>query len=137
MYLNIVPLRTAQGELYLFADMDGTSRCAFAHATEKANRQATVQFLRKLAAVLPCKPHTMLTDNGARFTNGAPSWAFSTASPSPTAPGPTARSNAFTAPLKKPQSNATAATDTTHYAAASLPSSPPATSPAASNPSMA
>ncbi len=68
-HIDIAPLRTAEGKLYLFVAIDRTSKFAFARAQPKADRSAAAEFLRELVAAVPYKLHTVLTDNGAQFTH--------------------------------------------------------------------
>jgi hypothetical protein len=56
--------------LYLFVVIDRTSKFAFAQLHEKATRRVAGDFLRALiAAAVPYKVHTVLTDNGTHFTS--------------------------------------------------------------------
>ena len=67
-HIDIAELRTAQGKLYLLVAIDRTSKFAFAELHEKATRRVAGNFLRALAAAVPYKIHTVLTDNGTHFT---------------------------------------------------------------------
>ena len=67
-HIDIAEVRTAQGKLYLLVAIDRTSKFAFAELHEKATRRVAGNFLRALAAAVPYKIHTVLTDNGAHFT---------------------------------------------------------------------
>ena len=64
-------MRTEEGRLYLFVAIDRTSKFAFVELHEKATRRLAANFLRNLAAALPYKIHTVLTDNGTHFTDPA------------------------------------------------------------------
>ncbi|ROO29449.1 IS481 family transposase [Salinisphaera orenii] len=68
-HIDIAELRTAEGRLYLFAAIDRTSKFAYAELHEKAGKRGAAQFLRHLVAAVPYAIHTILTDNGIRFTN--------------------------------------------------------------------
>ena len=67
-HIDIAEVRTAQGKLYLLVAIDRTSKFAFAELHEKATRRVAGNFLRALAAAVPYKIHTVLTDNGTHFT---------------------------------------------------------------------
>jgi transposase InsO family protein len=67
-HIDIAEVRTAQGKLYLLVAIDRTSKFAFAELREKATRRVAGNFLRALAAAVPYKIHTVLTDNGTHFT---------------------------------------------------------------------
>ena len=111
-HIDIAEVRTGEGKLYLFVAIDRTSKFAFAQLHEAANVKTAVGFLQALIDAVPYKIHTVLTDNGIQFgdmpsraparppatgctcsTASAASTASNTASPSPTIPGPTARSS--------------------------------------------
>ena len=61
-------MRTEQGRLYLLVAIDRTTKFAFVELHEKATRRIAGNFLRALAAAVPYKIHTVLTDNGTHFT---------------------------------------------------------------------
>ena len=67
-HIDIAEVRTEQGKLYLLVAIDRTSKFAFAELHEKATRRVAGNFLRALAAAVPYKIHTVLTDNGVQFT---------------------------------------------------------------------
>jgi len=67
--IDLAEVRTAQGKLYLIVAIDRASKFAFVELHEKVARRTTGDFLRRLiAAAVPCKVHTVLTDNGTHFT---------------------------------------------------------------------
>ena len=68
-HIDIAEVRTEQGKLYLFVAIDRTSKFAFVELHEKATRRVAADFLRHLAAAVPYKIHTVLTDNGTHFTD--------------------------------------------------------------------
>src|SRR5215204_3217681 len=68
-HVDIAEVHTEQGRLYLFVAIDRTSKFAFAELHEKATRRVAGNFLRALAAAVPYKIHTVLTDNGTHFTD--------------------------------------------------------------------
>jgi transposase InsO family protein len=68
-HLDIAEVHTEEGRLYLFVAIDRTSKFAFAQLHEKATRRVAGNFLRALAAAVPYKIHTVLTDNGTHFTD--------------------------------------------------------------------
>ena len=67
-HIDIAEVRTEQGKLYLFVAVDRTSKFAFVELHEKATRRVAGDFLRHLAAAVPYKINTVLTDNGTHFT---------------------------------------------------------------------
>ena len=60
-HIDIAEVRTEEGRLHLFVAVDRTSKFAFAELHEKATRRIASNFLRALAAAVPCKIHTVLT----------------------------------------------------------------------------
>jgi transposase InsO family protein len=67
-HIDIAEVRTEQGKLHLFVAFDRTSKFAFVELHEKATRRVAGDFLRHLAAAVPYKINTVLTDNGTHFT---------------------------------------------------------------------
>src|SRR3954468_9778300 len=67
-HIDMAEVRTEEGKLYLLVAIDQTSKFAFAELHEKATRRVAGDFLRTLAAAVPYKIHTVLTDNGTHFT---------------------------------------------------------------------
>jgi transposase InsO family protein len=67
-HIDIAEVRTEQGKLHLFVAIDRTSKFAFVELHEKATRRVAGDFLRHLAAAVPYKVNTVLTDNGTHFT---------------------------------------------------------------------
>ena len=67
-HIDIAEVRTEQGKLHLFVAIDRTSKFAFAELHEKATRRVAANLLRALAAAVPSRIHTVLTDNGTHFT---------------------------------------------------------------------
>ena len=57
-----------RGKLRLFVATDRTSKFAFARLVGSAGKMEAAQFLRGLIAAVPYRIHTVLTDNGVRFT---------------------------------------------------------------------
>jgi len=70
-HLDICHLRTDEGKLYLFVAIDRTSKLAYAELLESYKRADACAFLQRLIAAVPYKIHTILTDNGNRFTQPA------------------------------------------------------------------
>ena len=68
-HIDIAEVQTAEGKLYLLVAIDRTSKFAFVQLVEKATRRVAGDFLRALAAAVPYKIHTVLTDNGTHFTD--------------------------------------------------------------------
>jgi transposase InsO family protein len=71
-HLDIAEVRTEQGKLYLFVAVDRTSKFAFARLHERATRRVAADFLHALVEAVPYRVHTVLTDNGTRFTDTLP-----------------------------------------------------------------
>jgi transposase InsO family protein len=67
-HIDIAEVQTAEGKLYLYVAIDRTSKFAFVQLVEKTGRTSASAFLEALIAVVPYKIHTVLTDNGIRFT---------------------------------------------------------------------
>ena len=53
----------------MFVAIDRTSKFVYVELAEKQGKIQAVQFLRNLIDKVPYKIHTILTDNGAQFTN--------------------------------------------------------------------
>jgi transposase InsO family protein len=68
-HIDLAEVRTEEGKLYLLVAIDRTSKFAFVELHEKATRRVAADFLRNLAAAVPYKIHTVLTDNGTHFTD--------------------------------------------------------------------
>jgi len=67
-HIDIAEVRTEEGKLYFLVAIDRTTKFAFVELHEKATRRVAGDFLRALAAAVPYKIHTALTDNGTHFT---------------------------------------------------------------------
>lgn len=67
-HIDIAEVRTAEGKLHMFVAIDRTSKFAFVELHERATRRIAGDFLRHLIEAVPCKIHTVLTDNGTQFT---------------------------------------------------------------------
>lgn len=67
--MDIAELRSAEGKLSLFVAIDRTSTFAFVRLAERANVQTAVDFLDALVEAVPCRIHTVLTDNGIQFAD--------------------------------------------------------------------
>ena len=68
-HIDLAVVRTAEGKLYLFVAIDRTSKFAFVQLHQKATTRVAGDFLRALIKAVPYKVHTVLTDNGAHFTD--------------------------------------------------------------------
>jgi hypothetical protein len=62
-------VQTAEGKLRLFVAIGRTSKLAFVELHREAGKMIAAQFLRNLIAAVSYAIHTVLTDNGIRFTN--------------------------------------------------------------------
>jgi transposase InsO family protein len=67
--IDIAELQTAEGKLDVFVALDRTSKFAFARLVDKVGKMAAAQVLRDVIAAVPCRLHTVLTDNGIQFTH--------------------------------------------------------------------
>ena len=67
-HIDIAEVRTEQGRLYLLVAIDRTSKFAFVELHEKVTQRMAGDFLRALIKAVPYRVHTVLTDNGTRFT---------------------------------------------------------------------
>jgi transposase InsO family protein len=68
-HIDSAEVRTEEGRLYLIVGIDRTTKFAFVELHQKATRRIAADFLRHLAAAVPYKIHTVLTDNGTHFTD--------------------------------------------------------------------
>ncbi|CAO4180048.1 Mobile element protein [Methylorubrum aminovorans] len=64
-HIDLAEVHTEEGRLYLLVAIDRTSKFAFVELHEMAMRRVAGNFLRALAAAVPYKIYTVLTDNGA------------------------------------------------------------------------
>ncbi len=67
-HIDIAEVQTAEGKLYLYVAIDRTSKFAFVQLVNKTGRTSASAFLEALIEAVPCKIHTILTDNGIQFT---------------------------------------------------------------------
>ena len=67
-HIDIAEVRTEEGKLHLFVAIDRTPEFACVELHEKATRRVAGNFLRALAAAVPYRIHTVLTDNGTHLT---------------------------------------------------------------------
>lgn len=70
-HIDVAEVHTQEGRLYLFVAIDRTSKFAYAELHQKATRRIAANFLHALAAAVPYKIHTVLTDNGTQFAEPA------------------------------------------------------------------
>lgn len=68
-HIDIAEVRTEEGKLHLFVAVDRTSKYAFARLKTKAMTLTAREFLDELAAAVPYRIHTVLTDNGIQFAD--------------------------------------------------------------------
>ena len=66
-HLDFAELHTAEGKHYLFVAVDRTSKLAFAELASEATVATALAFWQRVVAAVPCKIHTVLTDNGVQF----------------------------------------------------------------------
>ena len=55
-------MRTEEGKLYLFVDIDRTSKFVYVELLEQYGKMEAAQFLRNLIAAVPYRLHTVLTE---------------------------------------------------------------------------
>jgi len=67
-HIDIAEVRTEEGKLHMFVAIDRASKFAFVELHERATRRAASEFLKRLIKAVPCRIHTVLTDNGVQFT---------------------------------------------------------------------
>ena len=67
LHVDFAEVQTEEGKQYLFVAIDRTSKVAFAELHPRAKRVVAAEFLRRVLDKLPCKVHTVLTDNGVQF----------------------------------------------------------------------
>ena len=68
LHVDFAEVHMKEGRQYLFVAIDRTSKVAFAELHPQATRLVAADFLRRVLEKLPCKVHTVLTDNGVQFT---------------------------------------------------------------------
>jgi hypothetical protein len=67
-HIEIVEIRAEEGKLYLFVEINRTSKFVFTELHEKATRRIAANFLQALLKAVPYKVHTVLAVNGTHFT---------------------------------------------------------------------
>ena len=77
-HIDIAEVHTNEGRLYLLVAIDRTSKFAFVELHEKATRRVAGNFLRALAAAVPYRIHTVLTDRAIEGAIGSSSMARGT-----------------------------------------------------------
>jgi transposase InsO family protein len=75
-HVDIAEVHTEEGRLHLFVAVDRTSKFAYAELHERATRRVAAAFLEALAAAVPYRVHTVLTDNGTQFVDNSPTAAW-------------------------------------------------------------
>ena len=68
-HVDIAPVNTEEGRLYIFVAIDQTSKFAYVELHEKSTGAIAAQFLETVIEKVPYAIHTVLTDNGSQFTN--------------------------------------------------------------------
>jgi hypothetical protein len=68
LHIDIAEVSTAEGKPHFYVGIERTSKLAFVKLVSKANRVTASTFLVALIVAVPYKIHTVLTDNGIRFT---------------------------------------------------------------------
>ena len=66
-HIDIAEVQTAEGKLYLFVGIDRTAKLAVAQLVATTDRNTAREFLQHMLDAVPCKVHTILTDNGIQF----------------------------------------------------------------------
>jgi Integrase core domain len=67
-HVDIAGVGTGEGKLRLLVAIDRASELAFVRLVESAGEVEAARFLRELVEAVPCRIHTVLTDDGVRFT---------------------------------------------------------------------
>ncbi|MDB5368913.1 MAG: Integrase, catalytic core, partial [Roseomonas sp.] len=68
-HIDICEVRCEEGKLFLYVAIDRTSKFAYAGLHSEATRPVATQVLANLIEAVPCRIHTVLTDNGIQFTH--------------------------------------------------------------------
>ena len=68
LHIDIAELRYEGGKGFLYGAVDRTSKLVSARICRKATKLAAAAFLKSLVRAVPCRIHTVLTDNGVQFT---------------------------------------------------------------------
>lgn len=68
-HVDISDVYTEEGKLRLIVAVDRTCKYVYAELADKADKMTVALFLERLIETLPYRIHTILTDNGAQFTN--------------------------------------------------------------------
>jgi hypothetical protein len=66
-HIDITEVQTAEGKLCLFVGIDRANKFAVTQLVDKADRRTAWEFLEHLPKAVPCRIHTILTDNGIQF----------------------------------------------------------------------
>ena len=66
--VDFAEIQNEEGRQHLFVAIDRTRQVAFAELHPLAKRVVAAEFRRRVLEKLPYKVHTILTDNGVRFT---------------------------------------------------------------------
>jgi len=72
LHIDSSELRLETGEQQLFVAVDRVTKFTCAAFFDAATKRNDTEFLRQVVQVFPYKIHTVLTDNGAAFTDQAP-----------------------------------------------------------------
>jgi len=67
--IGLAEARTVKGKFYPFVAIDRTSKFAVVKLVNKTNMRAAVGFPEALIKAVPCRIHTVLTDNGIQFAD--------------------------------------------------------------------
>lgn len=67
LHVDFAEVQTEEGRQHLFIAIDRTSKVSFAELHPQAKRVVAAEFLRRVLDKLPCKVHTVLTDNRMQF----------------------------------------------------------------------
>jgi hypothetical protein len=68
-HIDIAEVRTKEGKRHLFVAIDRISKFAFVQLHGQADRPTAVSFLEALLEAVPCRLHSILTDNGIQFAD--------------------------------------------------------------------
>ncbi|MFC6478751.1 DDE-type integrase/transposase/recombinase [Pseudomonas asuensis] len=68
LHIDITQVHTAEGQAYLFVAINRTSKFVYAELHTQMMRKDAVDFLEATLKTLPYKVHTVLTDNGSKWS---------------------------------------------------------------------
>ena len=67
IHIDIAEVQTVEGKLFFFLGIDRASKFVVTQLVKKADRKTAWEFLEHLLKAVPCRIHTIVTDNGIQF----------------------------------------------------------------------